>query len=177
MALTKAKLIELIDNGDIEVGISNPMPDDTLIVNLNADKLDGSHLADILLAIYPVGAIYMSYVSTSPATLFGGTWSALEGKFLIGADGTYTAGSTGGSSTSTFTLNSYAHAQIMSNNTYGIVLNYIGATDWNANRTVAGAEGSTAVANNYNATKVIGTTENKSIIPPYIAVYMWERTA
>ena len=41
MALTKAKLIELIGNGDIEVGISNPMPDDTLIVNLNADKLDG----------------------------------------------------------------------------------------------------------------------------------------
>lgn len=46
MALTKAKLIELIDNGDIEVGISNPMPDDTLIVNLNADKLDGYHASD-----------------------------------------------------------------------------------------------------------------------------------
>ena len=29
-------------------------------------------------AIYPVGAIYMSNVSTSPSTLFGGTWSAIS---------------------------------------------------------------------------------------------------
>ena len=52
MALTKAKLIELIDNGDIDVGgggLSNPMPDTTLIANLNADLLDGVHLADIRL--------------------------------------------------------------------------------------------------------------------------------
>ena len=52
MALTKAKLEELIDNGDIDVGgggLSNPMPDTTLIANLNADLLDGVHLADIRL--------------------------------------------------------------------------------------------------------------------------------
>lgn len=32
---------------------------------------------------YPVGAIYMSTNSTSPADMFGGTWSALtDGRFL-----------------------------------------------------------------------------------------------
>lgn len=47
--------------------------------------------------IYPIGAIYMSTNPTSPADLFGGTWEAIEGRFLVGANRTYTAGSTGGS--------------------------------------------------------------------------------
>lgn len=37
--------------------------------------------------VYPVGAIYMSVVSTSPATLFGGTWAAFgTGRTLVGID-------------------------------------------------------------------------------------------
>lgn len=45
MALTRAKLEELIESGEIEVGggLSNPMPDTTLITNLNADLIDGRH--------------------------------------------------------------------------------------------------------------------------------------
>src|SRR5512136_741002 len=40
-----------------------------------------------LLDVYPVGAIYLSVVSTSPATLFGGTWSAIgAGRILVGLD-------------------------------------------------------------------------------------------
>ena len=34
---------------------------------------------------YPVGAIYISVSSTSPASLFGGTWERISGRFLIGA--------------------------------------------------------------------------------------------
>lgn len=35
--------------------------------------------------IYPVGAIYLSVVNTSPATLFGGTWAAIAaGRVLVG---------------------------------------------------------------------------------------------
>ena len=37
------------------------------------------------LAAWPVGSIYMSMQATSPATLFGGTWVAMEGQFLLGA--------------------------------------------------------------------------------------------
>lgn len=33
---------------------------------------------------YPVGAIYISTDSTSPASLFGGSWTRIEGKFLLG---------------------------------------------------------------------------------------------
>lgn len=39
------------------------------------------------LAAYPVGSIYISVGSTSPATLFGGTWSVFgAGKVLVGID-------------------------------------------------------------------------------------------
>ena len=49
--------------------------------------------------IYPVGSIYMSVNSTSPASLFGGTWEQIKDTFLLSAGDTYTAGATGGSAT------------------------------------------------------------------------------
>ena len=63
---------------------------------INADKLNGRTLAEIMLALYPVGSIYMSVSDTSPASLFGGTWESIGGRFLLGADSAYSAGSTGG---------------------------------------------------------------------------------
>ena len=61
---------------------------------------------NIIDMVYPVGSIYMSTASTSPATLFGGTWVALnQGRVLIGANSTYPAGSTGGEATHKITVN------------------------------------------------------------------------
>ena len=48
--------------------------------------------------IYPVGAVYISFVSTSPATLFGGTWEQITNRFLYCAN---SAGQEKGSSTHT----------------------------------------------------------------------------
>lgn len=56
-------------------------------------KFKDNILADL---IYPIGSIYMSANAVDPGTLFGGTWERITGKFLIGADDTYTLGSTGG---------------------------------------------------------------------------------
>ena len=53
--------------------------------------------------VYPVGSIYMSVVATSPATLFGGTWEKLKDRFLLGSGDTYSAGSTGGAATVSYT--------------------------------------------------------------------------
>ena len=36
------------------------------------------------LALYPVGAIYISTSSASPASLFGGTWTRIKGRYLLG---------------------------------------------------------------------------------------------
>ena len=41
----------------------------------------------------------MSTNSTNPSTLFGGTWSQIQGRFLLGAGSGYTVNETGGEAT------------------------------------------------------------------------------
>ena len=181
MALTRAKLEELIASDEIDLGgggLSNPMPDTTLIENLNADLLDGKHLSELLLLMYPVGSIYQSAVSTPPNTLFGGTWESLGGRVLIGVDGTHAAGSTGGNDKSTFTLNNDAYAKIMTGGaaSVGVVAQYISVPSWGYNRVASGTESSASGSFAYGV-PVVGTTVEKSIMNPYLAVYMWKRTA
>jgi len=54
---------------------------------------------------WPVGVIYISEVSTNPATLgLPGTWTAITSAFLVAAGSTFTAGATGGATTHTHTF-------------------------------------------------------------------------
>lgn len=56
---------------------------------------DGVLSADSALAAYPVGSIFQTVSSTSPAALFGGTWQEIaQNRVLMGAGTGYTAGST-----------------------------------------------------------------------------------
>lgn len=43
---------------------------------------------NIIDIIYPIGSLYESTVSTSPATLFGGTWTQIKGACLAATDNT-----------------------------------------------------------------------------------------
>ena len=74
---------------DSAQGAVNPVAD----VNFTAWKSWQRSLVEI---IYPVGSIYMSANSVSPATLFGGVWEAISGRFLLASGGAYALGSTGG---------------------------------------------------------------------------------
>lgn len=71
---------------------------------------DPEHLAQpavlqVLQAVYPVGSIYCSYGTISPDILFGfGQWTKIEGRFLLGANSTYSLGSTGGEATVALTV-------------------------------------------------------------------------
>lgn len=71
--------------------------------------------ADVFMAVFPVGSIYMSVNSTDPSILFPGTeWSQIQGQFLLGAgttpntQNTYTVNTSvdisGGNASYTFTL-------------------------------------------------------------------------
>lgn len=112
---------------------------------------DPEHLAQpavlqVLQAVYPVGSIYCSYGSTSPATLFGfGSWTKIEGRFLLGANATYGLGSTGGEATVTLTvaqLPAHSHSASSASagsHTHAITVNSGGAHTHSASSAWAGA--------------------------------------
>ena len=56
---------------------------------------DGTLSADSALAAYPVGSIFQTVSSTSPAALFGGTWQEIaQNRVLMGAGSGHAAGTT-----------------------------------------------------------------------------------
>lgn len=62
------------------------------------DSLAGLRSA-LINAVYPVGAIYISVSATSPATLFGGSWTRIQDRFLLAAGSEYAPGAAGGEAT------------------------------------------------------------------------------
>ena len=64
-------------------------------------KLSNTYTS-LLDLIYPVGALYISSVNTSPASLLGGTWIKIENALLAASGNTYgTVANTSGSNTIT----------------------------------------------------------------------------
>lgn len=52
---------------------------------------------NLLDKTYPIGSIYMSINNTNPSQLFGGSWTQLQNRFLLGAGTEYSNGTSGGS--------------------------------------------------------------------------------
>lgn len=122
--------------------------------------------------IYPVGSIYMSVNSTNPRTLFGGTWTQLKDRFLLGAGSTYTNGSTGGEASHTLTVNempSHTHPQYVTVSSGGSLsanCDYDSYSSGNARKSAQNVStGTTGGGNSHNN------------MPPYLVVYMWQRTS
>lgn len=125
----------------------------------------------VLDMVYPVGSIYMSVNATSPSTLFGGTWEQIQDRFLLAAGNNYSGGDTGGEATHTLTVN-----EMPSHNHYAAI---DGSTDsYGQNRTTIS---SFAIkAQGYSDSSTIFATGGGNAhnnMPPYLAVYMWKRTA
>lgn len=133
-------------------------------------KFSGKTLFDI---VYPVGAIYMSVSSTSPAILFGGTWEQIQNRFLLAAGSSYTAGNTGGEATHTLTKNempTHSH-EIYSG--YGDVVSNV--SDAYRYQTWGSSDRGWKTGN--LGTSNIGGGKAHNNMPPYLVVYMWKRTA
>lgn len=120
---------------------------------------------------YPVGSIYMSTSSTSPKTLFGGgTWVQIKDRFLLAAGTTYKAGATGGEATHTLTVDEIAnHRHVLwypnEGGEQSAAIGYPEAGSkktWYAEASKTGDTGGGEAHNN---------------MPPYLAVYVWKRTA
>lgn len=138
----------------------------------------------ILLAAHPVGSIYQSTVATSPAELFGVKWAPIEGRFLFAAGDGYVAGNVGGEATHTLTVDELPwHRITLRNNTYSFTW---GGTIEEPTIRVQGTVGALGspvgtelrtTQNLYNQTEPIGNNQPHNNMPPYIAVYTWQRTA
>lgn len=63
----------------------------------------------ILNTVYPVGSLYTSFNSTSPANIVGGTWVQIQNCFLMAAGSSYAIGTSGGSATHTHTSAAHTH--------------------------------------------------------------------
>lgn len=136
--------------------------------------------------LFPVGAIYSNTSdSTNPATLLGfGTWTQLApGRMLMGAgNSSYAIGTTGGSAdavvvshTHTATVTDPGHNHIerySSNGGVGYVSASAGAGSSNSGNTTTTSTTGITVTN--STTGVSATNAN---LPPYLVVYMWQRTA
>jgi hypothetical protein len=135
--------------------------------------------------LFPVGAIYTATVSTNPATLLGfGTWTAFgAGRTIIGNGGGYTAGNTGGSAdaivvshthTATSTVTDPSHVHTMP---FSLVSTGLGGGNQTAS--APGSNTASAVTGITVATSIAsaGSSGTNANLPPYIVVYMWQRTA
>ena len=124
--------------------------------------------ATSILRAYPVGAIYISYNSTDPGDLFGGSWTQLENRFLLAAGTSYSAGSMGGEATHTLTereMPSHNHD-----------LRIVGSKEVHSNIPATTTEWG-YYQNVGDGISNKGGSQAHNNMPPYVAVYMWRRVS
>lgn len=134
--------------------------------------------------IYPVGSIYMSVNNADPGTLFGGTWARIKDRFLLSAGDTYNAGTTGGEAEHTLSQselpNIHGEARLgwTDSSAAGIMITETSGALSAANTTVNYARNNLA-SGTYKGKLVfdVGGGAAHNNLPPYLAVYMWQRTA
>lgn len=175
---------------DITVKLPN-LANQTAIVNalnkiaqqtLDVRSLVSQAVKDNWKTIYPVGSIYVSVSSTSPASLFGGSWEQIQDRFLLAAGSTYGAGTTGGEAAHTLTTNempSHAHLDnewlLRSYNAY--TGPGVRTTQLKNEYNIFAAIHLGKTADNQSYTSSVGGNGAHNNMPPYISVYMWKRVA
>lgn len=132
--------------------------------------------ATSILRAYPVGAIYISYNSTDPGDLFGGSWAQLKDRFLLGAGDSYTARSTGGEATHTLTeseMPQHSHTDRISWLDDQKTNNPLGANNYLL--TIISSPNNARVDDPQAHVGLTGGSQAHNNMPPYLTVYMWRR--
>lgn len=142
----------------------------------SADTLGGMTLLEIKSMLEPIGTVFQwkpvtgSNVDLSTAAAVAaykgfGTWEQVGGRFLIGADGTYAPGTTGGEATHTLTVDE------MPSHTHNVLQGTAGTSG-------ASCLTVTTSDNRSYATSVsTGGGQAHNNMPPWLAVYTWIRIA
>ena len=152
-----------------------------MAITISEKKIEDKdqNLLDTLNMVYPVGSIYMSVNSTSPASLFGGTWERIKDRFLLASGDTYSAGSTGGEANHTLTVNEMpSHAHNFDNYISGYPpysLGRDGKDNYKMPLINTLNPNDTTGAGQY--TNAAGSSKPHNNMPPYLVIYVWKRTA
>ena len=136
-------------------------------------------------ACFPVGTILMTTENVNPSTYIGGTWVALNDVFLLAASETHPAGETGGAeeiALTTSQLPSHQHYVInmakadagQSPDYQHTVARYDRTTSWDDTHYQLNGNSSAA---NAGLSSLTGSGLPHNNMPPYLAVYVWRRTA
>lgn len=148
----------------------------TTKVNNNTSQITSLHsmLAVYWKTLYPVGSIYISTNSAfNPNTSWGGTWvKTADGRCLIGANSTYPLGSTGGEASHTLTVE-----EMPSHRHYSSRVNWYNTSQKNGISVNMTEQSNLKVDGPDNYTSYVGGSKAHNNMQPYLAVYIWERTA
>lgn len=121
-----------------------------------------------LLSCYPVGSVYLSYRSTSPASRFGGSWQSITGRFLYCNNGTGTGG-TNEVTLSTSQMPSHRH------NVYTFRSAVYGPNNMVGRLLCDGSYPNVELSSDYVLAS--GSSNSHTNMPAYQSVYAWRRTA
>lgn len=150
-----------------------PSANDYLILQgENTQRIKWSALLD---KIYPVGCIYQSASSTSPASFLGGTWEQIKDTFILAAGDTYAAGSTGGEATHTLTVSEmprHNHDHVMWYRDQKFGLNGRGGDVGRLRLEFSSADCTDGICTDFK-----GDSQPHNNLPPYLTAYIWRRIA
>lgn len=164
------------------VGNRTVKANDYLIVNTDM-KVGGKTLKRYMLDFfYPVGSIYTSTSSTSPATLFGGSWTEITGRFLLAHDSSHPPASTGGEYTHKLTVDEMPwHNHYFNSYQHGYPSSYSDGDNYRTPvvsiQIALNGYGANSSGVDFTGTTYCGNTGSHNNTPPYLSVYMWRRTA
>lgn len=145
-------------------------------------KINNTNIFDL---IYPVGSFYISWKSTNPGTLFGGTWEQIQGRFLLGRSSSYPVGSMGGEATHTLTVDEmpshkgHLSSGIVDNAPYekGNYKGFLNSSAMTAYSDIGRGWNVYAGNEMHPASEAVGGGQAHNNMPPYLSVYIWKRTA
>ena len=142
------------------------IPSKTSDLTNDSGFVSQSNLVDL---VYPVGSYYWSSNSTSPSTLFGGTWTQVKDRFVLAAGDSYSVNATGGEKTHTLTVNE------MPGHSHEVWMEFRGGAEGLAFNSwiVAGGGGTSATVTSESR----GGGQAHNNMPPYIVAFCWHRTA